>query len=531
MRYLPLLPLLALLPAISVCACPPSLIGEADVPTLQAEMAQGCLSAHVLTAHYLERIEAIDRRGPQLDAVIEVNPDALAIADRLDRERAEGRLRGPLHGIPVLLKDNIDTADRLHTSAGSLALAQSIAPADAFLVKRLRDAGAVILGKANLSEWANFRSAHSSSGWSGRGGQTRNPYAPERSPCGSSSGSAVAVSANLSALAVGSETDGSIVCPASVNGIVGLKPTVGLISRNGIIPISFSQDTAGPMARTVTDAAILLNVLAGSDTGDPATQAAAGHIPGDYRRYLQAAGLKGARIGVARKLAGFSPPTDVVFDQAIATLKAAGATIVDPADIATQGQFDDDELTVLLYEFKYGINRYLRGLGSGSPVKSLGDLIAFNQREAGREMAWFGQDLFLQAQAKGGLDSAEYLLARQKSLRLAGHDGIDATLAKYRIDAIVAPTAGPAWTIDLVNGDHISGGGASSAAAVAGYPHITVPAGFVHGLPVGLSFIGTAWSEPLLLRLAYAYEQASKARRPPDLATASRAPPAALSSP
>ena len=488
---------------------------EASVAELQAAMASGELSARQLTEFFLRRIEAIDRSGPQLNSVIEVNPDALEIAGQLDAERQAGQLRGPLHGIPVLLKDNIDTADRMHTSAGSLALRESIARIDAAVVAQLRGAGAVILGKTNLSEWANFRSTHSSSGWSGRGGQTRNPYVLDRNPCGSSSGSGAAIAAGLAVLAVGTETDGSVTCPAAVSGLVGLKPTVGLVSRSGIIPISAAQDTAGPMARSVADAALLLKVMAGADERDPATAPMKLRKIPDYAHALDAQGLKGARIGVARKLAGFLPEVDASFEEAIAALKKAGAEIVDPADIATQGKFDDDELLALKYEFKDGLNRYLAGLAPALPVHSLQDLIAYNQREAGAEMKWFAQELFEQSQALGPLSGKAYRKARERAVRLAGRQGIDATLKKHHLDALVAPTLGPAWTTDWLNGDHVVGGGSTSAAAVAGYPHLTVPMGLVRELPVGLSFIGAAWSEEKLLRYAYAYEQATRARRPP----------------
>lgn len=486
---------------------------EPGVRQVHEDLAAGRYDVSTLVRHYQARIAAID---PSLHAVIQLNPDAAAIAAELDRSTAP---RGPLYGVPVLIKDNIDTADGMETTAGSLALLGSRPARDAFLVGRLRAAGAVILGKTNLSEWANFRSKRSSSGWSGRGGQTANPYALNRNPCGSSSGSGAAEAADLTVLAVGSETDGSIVCPSSVNGLVGIKPTVGLVSRSGIIPISAAQDTAGPMARSVADAAALLTVLAGYDPDDPATAPLRERKPEDYTAYLDPRALKGARLGVVRKLGGFHEEVDAAFEQALAVLRAQGAVIVDPVELPNLGKYDDEEQTALLYEFKDGINRYLPGRKGGGP-RSLADLIAFDQREAAREMPWFQQELFLDAQAKGGLDTPEYTAAREKARRLAGPEGIDAALAKDHLDVLVAPTMGPAWTTDLVNGDHFLGGGASTPPAVAGYPHITVPMGQVHGLPVGLSIIGPAWSEPRLIAYAYSYEQASHLRRPPALQSA-----------
>ncbi|GJG86705.1 amidase [Gemmatimonadetes bacterium T265] len=514
---------------------PPFAFEEATVDDLQRAMAGGQTSARALAAAYLARIDAVDRPGggrPGMAAVIEVNPDALAEAARLDAERKAGRVRGPLHGIPVLLKDNVDTGDRMQTTAGSLALAGPPAPRDATLAARLRAAGAVLLGKTNLSEWANFRSTRSSSGWSGRGGQTRNPYALDRSPCGSSSGSGAAVAANLCALAVGTETDGSIVCPSGVNGVVGIKPTLGLVSRAGVIPIAHSQDTAGPMARTVRDAALLLGALAagGADPRDAATAPAQAHVAADYAAGLDAGALRGARVGVLRSSFGFHAETDRVMEGALRVLRDAGAVLVDPVAIATTGKWDTTENDVLQYELKADMNAYLaeraRGLdasaqnaagrnAAGDPMpRTLADLIAFNTRHADRELQWFGQELFEQSQARGPLTDAAYQKALADNRRLAGAEGIDATLAAHRLDAIVAPTNGPAWTIDLVVGDHF-GGGYSSPSAVAGYPHVTVPAGFVHGLPVGLSFFAGAWSEPRLIRLAYAFEQATRARRAP----------------
>jgi amidase len=489
-------------------------LDETTVSALQEGMRSGRYTARSIAEQYLARIEEVDRRGPSVNSVIELNPDALEIADRLDGERRGGRLRGPLHGIPVLIKDNIDTADRMRTSAGSLALGSSIAARDAFIVTRLREAGAVILGKTNLSEWANFRSTHSSSGWSGRGGQTKNPYVLDRNPCGSSSGTGASISANLAAVGVGTETDGSIVCPASACGLVGVKPTVGLVSRSGIIPISHSQDTAGPMARTVADAAALLGVLSGIDSGDAATADTRGRPATDYSQALDAGALRGARIGVARNFFGFSDAVDRVMEEAIAAMKSAGATIVDPANIATAGKFDDAEFEVLLYEFKADLNAYLAALGASAPHRTLAALIAFNEQNREREMPFFGQEIFVQAQAKGPLTTPAYRTARAKCVRMSRAEGIDATLAKHRLAAIVAPTGGPAWPTDLLNGDHFTGG-SSTPAAVAGYPNVTVPAGNIHGLPVGISFMGARWSDASLLGLAYAFEQAMKARTPP----------------
>ncbi len=491
---------------------------EATVADLQHRMETGQETARSLAEKYLARIDAVDRGGPALHSVIETNPDALAIADRLDAERKARGPRGPLHGIPVLIKDNIATADRMMSTAGSSALAGSHPPGDAFIAARLRQAGAVILGKTNLSEWANFRSTHSSSGWSGRGGQTRNPYALDRNPSGSSSGSGAAAAANLCAIAIGTETDGSIVSPSNNNGIVGIKPTVGLWSRAGIVPISHSQDTAGPMARTVADAAALLGPLSGSDPDDPATQPSAAKGERDYSKYLDPNGLHGARLGVVRnKLFGYSPAADRIADQAIADMKKAGAVIVDPANIPTLGQFDDSEFDVLLYEFKADLNKYLTWLGPASPVHSLADVIAFNKAHAGEEMPYFGQEIMTMAERKGPLSDAKYRAELAKDQRLSRTLGIDAVMTKFRLDALVAPTGGPAWLTDLVNGDAV-GGSASTVAAVAGYPHLTVPAGFYRGLPVGVSFIGRAWSEPALIEIAYAYEQATKHRRPPAFA-------------
>ena len=492
---------------------PPFDLEEATLASLQERMRVGTLTARGLAEAYLGRIGALDRRGPTLRSVIETNPDAIAIAVALDAERAARGPRGPLHGIPVLVKDNVDTHDRLTTTAGSLALLGSVPARDAFLVERLRAAGAVILGKANLSEWANFRSTRSSSGWSARGGQCRNPYALDRNPCGSSSGSGVAVSASLCAVAVGTETDGSIVCPSTASGIVGIKPTLGLVSRAGVIPIAHSQDTAGPMARTVADAAALLAALAGEDPRDPATAVGRGRAA-DYRQALDKGGLRGARIGVARNLFGFHDRVDRLMEDALAEMKRRGAEVVDPAEVPHVKDLDEPELEVLLYEFKADLDAYLAGLGPGAPVKSLEELIAFNERRRDAEMPFFGQELFVRAQAKGPLTDPPYLAALETCGRLSRKEGIDAVMDAHRLDALVAPTGGPAWTTDLVNGDHYAGG-SSSPAAVSGYPNVTVPAGFVHGLPVGISFFGRAWSETTLLRIAYAFEQATRHRRPP----------------
>lgn len=490
---------------------------EATISDLQRRMNAGEISAHSLTQAYLARIEKIDssttKRGLALNAVIEVNPDALAIADDLDKERKTTGPRGPMHGIPVLIKDNIDTADRMQTTAGSLALIGSKPAQDSGVARKLRETGAVILGKTNLSEWANIRSSHSTSGWSGRGGQTRNPYALDRNPCGSSSGSGAAVSGNLCVVAVGTETDGSIVCPSSANGIVGIKPTLGLISRAGIIPISHSQDTSGPMARTVRDAAILLGALAGSDPRDPATADADAKLQKDYTQFLDPNGLKGARIGVARKYFGFSDAVDALMNRMIDEMKSAGAEIVDPADLESFGKFDDTELLVLMYELKADLNAYLASRPDAQ-VHTLADVIAFNEKNKEKEMPYFGQDLFLKAQEKGPLSDKEYVAALAANHKLSREGGIDGVMDKFHLDAIVAPTGGPAWLTDLVDGDH-SGGGSSNAAAVAGYPNINVPAGFIFGLPVGISFFGRAWSEPALLKVAYGFEQLVKAREKP----------------
>ena len=490
---------------------------ELTVLDAQAAMKAGRVSARRLTEMYLERIERIDRRGPALNSVIETNPDALSIAEALDRERKAGRVRGPLHGVPVLIKDNIDTADKMLTTAGSLALVNAKPRRDAFIVERLRAAGCVIIGKTNLSEWANFRSTHSSSGWSGRGGQTRNPYALDRNPCGSSSGSGAAVSANLALVGVGTETDGSVVCPSATCGIVGIKPTLGLVSRTGIIPIAHSQDTAGPMARTVADAAFLLKTLIALDPTDPVPWK--GVQPSwtpDFSKSLDPAGLRGARIGVARKFFGFNDGVDKLMADAIDLMKREGATVVDPADLPTHGKFDAAEFEVLLYEFKADLNKYLAALAPGDHPRTLKELIDFNEKNRAREMPYFGQEIFTRAEAKGPLTEAAYLKALRTSKMMSQAQGIDAVMVRHKLDALIAPTGGPAWTTDLVNGDHFTGG-SSTPAAVAGYPNVQVPAGYVYGLPVGLSFFGRAFTESKLIRLAYAYEQATKHRQPPRL--------------
>ncbi|MBM4458737.1 MAG: amidase [Chloroflexi bacterium] len=494
------------------------MIGRMDELTifdLRRRMAAGELTAAGLTALYLARIAELDRAGPALNSVIELNPDALTIADALDAERAARGPRGPLHGIPILLKDNIDTHDQMSTTAGSLALVGSTPLQDATVAARLRKAGAILLGKTNLSEWANFRSNHSTSGWSSRGGLTKNPYALDRNPCGSSSGSGAAVAANLCAAAVGTETDGSIICPSHANGIVGIKPTMGLVSRAGIVPISHSQDTAGPMARTVADAAILLGPLAGPDPRDAATESCRERALPDYTAFLDPDGLAAARIGVARNFFGRLSCVDRIAEESIAVLADLGAEIVDDLQLCASKELDNHEFEVLLYEFKADLNAYLAGLGPAAPVHSLEEVIAFNRMHADRVMPYFDQELMVMALAKGPLSEDAYRTARETSRRLARAEGIDALLGEHRLDAIVAPSGGPAWLTDLVNGDHYTGCGSSSPAAVAGYPSITVPAGTVFGLPIGISFIGGAFSEATLIKFAYAFEQATNARQTP----------------
>ena len=487
----------------------PSPDWHADIAHIEQAYASHAYDPHALTAYFLQRIHGIDQAGPALHAVIEVNPDALPIADKLDAHRH----KDALYGIPVLVKDNLDSADRMQTTAGSLAMVGQPASQDSTVLARLRESGAVLLGKTNLSEWANYRSTHSTSGWSGRGGLTHNPYVLDRDACGSSSGSAVAVAAGLATVAIGTETDGSIVCPSAINGVVGIKPTLGLVSRAGIVPISHSQDTAGPIARTVADAARVLGVIAGSDPRDPATAQADAHKT-DYTRFLDPNALKGKRIGVVRKLAGYDPNTDRVLDDAIAALRKAGAIVIDPVEIPHLNDYGNAEGTVLSYEFKHDLNAYL-ATRKGLPVHTLADLIAWDNAHAAQEMPWFGQELFEQAQKRGPLTDKKYRDALAKSKKLAGPEGIDAALGKHHLDALLAPTLGPAWVNDLVNGDHTTGG-SSSPAAVAGYPDITVPAGYVHGLPVGVSFFAGKWSEPTLIGIAYAFEQATHARRDPE---------------
>jgi amidase len=491
---------------------------EATMADLGARMAKGELTSVALTSSYLDRIASVDRGPRGLKSVLQTNPQAEAIAASLDAERRAGQTRGPLHGLPILIKDNIETADRMATTAGSLALAKHRARKDAFIVERLRLAGAVILGKANLSEWANFRSTKSSSGWSGVGGQCRNPYALDRNPCGSSSGSGTATSANLCAAAVGTETDGSIVCPSSGNGLVGIKPTLGLVSRSGIIPIAHSQDTAGPMARTVADAATLLTALTGVDPSDKATVPSSGRGPQDYRTFLDPGGLKGVRIGVGRKFFGKDARVDKIMENAIRALKDAGALLVEDCDLSPGQEYGDSEFEVLLYEFKADINAFLATVDPSLGVRTLSDVIRFNEDNKDKSMPYFGQEIFLQAVKKGGLESKEYRDALAKNLKASREEGIDRALAKDRLDAILAPTGGPAWLIDLVNGDSYNGISSSQPPAVAGYPAITVPAGFISGLPVGMSLLGPAWSEGPLIKYAYAFEQATRHRVPPTLA-------------
>ncbi|HKQ65350.1 MAG TPA: amidase [Methylomirabilota bacterium] len=509
-------------PLLSACAtvgalAPITNVEEMGIAEIQAAMKAGRLSTESLVQMYLARIQAIDRNGPTLRSVQEINPDAIPIARALDEERKAGRSRGPLHGIPVLLKDNIATADKMETTAGALALVGARPREDSTIAQRLRQAGAVILGKASMSEWAYFKSTPGSSGWSARSGQARNPYALNRTPCGSSSGSAIAVAASLVTVSIGTETDGSIICPAGVNGVVGIKPTVGLTSRAGVIPISVTQDTIGPFGRTVADAAAVLGALVGVDQRDPATQASFGKAQTDYLKYLELNGLRGARLGVPREgYFGYSPKADAIVNQAIETLRQGGATIVDPVKIPNfdRAALTSAELIVLLYEFKAGVNAYLAGVAPGAQVRTLDDVIEFNKRNTRENMPYFGQELLVRAQAKGDLTEAEYLEALEKCRRLAGKEGMDAIMDELSLDALIAPTTTPAWPVDLVNGDQFRGSSAKSAALV-GYPLVSVPAGFAQGLPVGITFMGRAWSEPTLIKLAYAFEQASKARRPP----------------
>jgi amidase len=485
-------------------------LNEITVDQLQQKMINGELTSVQICEKYLERIQKVD---PVLKSVIELNPDVLEIAKKLDDERIQGNIRGPLHGIPVLFKDNIDTGDKMQTTAGSLALEGIIALEDAFIIKKLRKAGAVILGKTNLSEWANFRSENSSSGWSGRGGQVRNPYCLDRSPCGSSSGTGAAVAANLCAIGIGTETNGSIVCPSGVNGIVGIKPTLGMWSRKGIIPIAHSQDTAGPMARTVKDAAILLGALAEFDPTDAETHISKGEIYTDYTQFLENEDLKGIRIGIASEMIGFNSKVDALFRSAVKSLQQLGAEIIEETKFEHQRKWGSPSYQVLLYEFKADLNKYLNE-HPNAPVKSMEEIIEFNKKNADREMPWFDQEIFEMAQSKGDLSTEEYLKALEDSKKYAGKEGIDAVMEKHSLDAVIAQTNGPAWTIDWINGDHFSGG-SSSPAAISGYPNVTVPMGFVKGLPVGISFFGKAWSEPKLLKIAHAFEQNTRHRETP----------------
>jgi amidase len=492
------------------------ILPEWTISDLQEKMESGDLTARRLVELYTERISEVDKNGPYLNSVMELNPDALSIADTLDDERKAGKLRGALHGIPILIKDNIDTADRMQTTSGSLALEGHSAAKDAFLVKQLRKAGALILGKTNLSEWANFRGKRSISGWSSRGGLTRNPYVLDRSACGSSSGSGVAVAANLCVAAVGTETDGSIICPSQTNGIVGIKPTLGLISRSGIIPIAHSQDTAGPMARTVEDAAILLGAMTGVDGRDPATKGSRKRNPSNYTKFLDRDGLRGARIGVTRNMAGTNPRVLKILEHCIEVMKHLGAIIVDPADLPNFDKFGKTEIEVLHYEFKADLNKYLKLLDGTVPVHSMQDVIKFNEENSHRVMPYFGQEHMVEAQERKSLRDKKYRDALAKNLRLTRKEGIDAVMRKHKLEALITPSGGPAWMIDLVNGDANTWDMEStSPPAVAGYPHITVPAGYIFGLPVGISFIAQAWQEPALIRFAYAFEQATQFRRQP----------------
>ncbi len=486
---------------------------EATIAGLQSQMASGEMDSQKVTGLYIERIKKLDKKKGGTNAVIELNPVALAIAASLDAERRAGHTRGPLHGIPVIIKDNIDTADKMQTTAGSLALEGSHARFDSYVAKKLREAGAVIIAKANLSEWANFRSTRSSSGWSSRGGQTRNPYALDRTPRGSSSGSAVAVAANYCPIAIGTETDGSVVSPSSACSIVGIKPTVGLIGRTGIIPIAHSQDTAGPMARTVADAALLLGALTGVDEEDAVTRESAGKSHSDYTPFLDPKGLKGARIGVARNY-NFDAKTTRLLDDCLAVMRDLGAEIVDPASIETADKIREPEQIVEQYEFKADLKAYFDRLGPKAPVRTLADVIAFNEKNKERVMPYFGQERMLDSEKRGPLTDETYLKAQREKLRLARMEGIDGVMSEHRLDAIVAITGGMLWPIDPVNGDHRTGG-SSTSAATSGYPAITIPAGYIFGLPVGITFMAGAYQEPQIIKLAYAFEQATKVRRPP----------------
>ena len=488
---------------------------EYTITEIQSLMEKGKLTAKILTEMYLNRIIEIDKNGPKLNSIIEINPEAIKIAETLDEERKNKKIRGPLHGIPVIIKDNINTGDKMQTTAGSLAFDGHIASEDAFIVKKLRDAGAIILGKANLSEWANFRSTRSTSGWSSRGGQTVNPYSLNRNPCGSSAGSAVAVAANLCTVAIGTETDGSVICPSQTNSIIGIKPTIGLVSRTGIVPISHNQDTAGPMARTVQDAALLLNVMVEIDPNDSSTTKHKDtDLPVDYTKFLDPNGLKQVRIGVARNYFGKSNLIDEIIEGAIEKIRELGAAIIDPVEITTLDDLSDPEFQVLLYDFKHDLNIYIDKYGPINSLRNISDIIRFNNENQEKVMPYFKQELFIMANEKGPITSDEYKEALEKCHRLAREEGIDKVLREHTLDAIVAPSGGAAWLIDYINGDHGTVG-SSSAAAVAGYPNVTVPAGYVYGLPVGISFFGGAFEEPKLLKIAYAFEQATKIRKPP----------------
>lgn len=489
-------------------------LNEKSISDLKSDFDKGVLTTTQATQHYIDRIRAIDKSGPSLNAVIEINPDALKIAKKLDEEHKSGIVRGPLHGIPVMLKDNIDTAGKMMTTAGSMALVGNYCSKNSWVAQKLEEAGALILAKTNLSEWANFRSSRSSSGWSGRGGQTRNPYITDRNPCGSSSGSGVAVSANLCTAAIGTETNGSVVCPSSHNGIVGIKPTVGLVSRAGIIPIAHSHDTAGPMTRSVKDASIVLGALTGLDPKDNYTKKSAGNSYTDYTQFLNEEALSGKKIGLAKQFSGFHSEVDLLMEQVVKDLSSLGATVVEMDKGDLNGKSGANAYEVLLYEFKHDLNKYLAACSSDIKVRSLEELIQFNKDHAAREMPYFGQEVLLEAQAKGNLSDEKYENALENVLKANGPDGIDKALDKYSIDAIIAPTGSPAWPIDLINGDHFMGG-SSSPAARSGYPNITVPMGFIHGLPVGLSIFAETFSEPKLISFAYAYEQATKHRKAP----------------
>jgi amidase len=485
---------------------------EMTVSQLQQGYKEGKFTISQVVADYLSRIEAIDKKGPGLNSIICINPDAMQIALELEKEMASGKMRGPMHGIPVILKDNIDTHDRMPTTAGARVLRNSYPQNDSRVAKKLREAGAIIIAKSNLSEWANFRSDNSSSGWSGILGQTKNPYVLDRNPCGSSSGSGVSVSANLCMVAIGTETNGSIVCPSNNNGIVGIKPTVGLLSRSGIIPISFTQDTPGPMGRTVEDVAACLGVMTGIDSSDSKTFASDGKSFSDYTQFLKKDGLKGKRIGLLKNQMGFSAKVDTLIRQAVALMKSQGAEVIE-FEAPRGGGYGAASYQVLLYEFKDGLNKYFASLGENVPVKNLKELIEFNKKDS-MELRYFDQSIFVASEAKGDLKTKEYKEALAKMLKATREDGIDKMMKENKLDALMGPTGSPAWKTDLILGDHFVGG-SSSLAAISGYPAITVPMGFVENLPVDVTFFGRAWSEPVLIEIAYAYEQGTKHRRAP----------------